>query len=140
MTSKYTATANLIRSNDGMLSYGHFNAEGRAVVDTLIKRGTVYENPNGTLTALATKAGKMTATTTEDAPVVAMDTPVSVRIGSDVYAGKVKRVTAATVTVQYGRSGSSELTFRPYAGGGWRAHADYVLVLGESETRLDPQF
>lgn len=139
MTSESTIVANLIRSNNGLLGYDHFSPEGWATVESLIARGKV-ERRGGLLFAVATKAGKLTATTTEDAPVVTMDTTVSVRIGSDVYAGKVKRVTAATVTVQYGRSGSSELTFRPYAGGGWRAHADYVLVLGESETRLDPQF
>lgn len=76
MTSESTIVANLIRSNNGLLGYDHFSPEGWATVEGLIARGKV-ERRDGLLFAVATKAGKLTATTTEDAPVVTMDTPVS---------------------------------------------------------------
>jgi hypothetical protein len=85
-------------------------------------------------------------TNTPKAPTVTLETPVSVRIGSDQYMGKVISLTACSVRVAYGRNDSSierrvhgELIFRP-SRGAWRCPHGHRLVLDECETHLDPCF
>jgi hypothetical protein len=126
---------NLIQSNDG-LTRDHFDAEGWGTIQKMAEQGKVEILPGDRVKALPTKSTDQFSTKTTKAPLVSKDTLVSVRIGSDKYAGKVLKVTDSTVTVAYG-SGSHEMTFRP-SKGSWRFSDDYRLVLGESETVLDP--
>lgn len=78
----------------------------------------------------------MTSTTTTKAPTVTSDMLVSVRIGSDMYAADIVRVTGSTVTVSYGGFNDTR-TFRP-SNGRWVSDGSYRLVLGVRETILDP--
>ena len=71
---------------------------------------------------------------------ISTETPVSIRIGSDVYAAKIARVTPHTIVVREGSKGNGMMhTFR-FLRGSWRASRHYVLEIGECETRLDPSF
>jgi hypothetical protein len=96
---------------------------------------------------------KLLHTMSPDVAQVGIDTPVSVFIGSDQYAGRVVRFTAATVTVSFGYSEDTR-TFRPrvYRGArrlnedgswgpcyGWMS-GPYHLRVGESETVLSREF
>jgi hypothetical protein len=81
----------------------------------------------------------MEATTTDKAPVVTLETLVSICVGSDQYAGRVTKVTRSTVTVAFKDSGGlngKEYIFKPRKNH-WRAARVYVLLLGESATKLD---
>lgn len=95
----------------------------------------------------------MTHTTHPHAPVVDLYTPVSIRVGSDVYAARIIKITGSTVTVESGPEWNPERnTFRPYQGGnhpdgtpiwGWASGPKgcrIYLVRGRSETVLDPSF
>lgn len=92
------------------------------------------------------------STATTAAPLVNLNTPVSIQVGTDQYAAKVVSVTEASVLVSC-PSLIAEYTFRPcicgkYANGevitGWRTgslkRGFRDLVLGESITRLDIEF
>lgn len=81
----------------------------------------------------------MQSTTTDKAPVVSLDTQVSICIGTDQYSAKVVRVTNTTVEVAFTHRGlrdGKSLIFRPRRNR-WAAGRSYALRLGESVTRLD---
>lgn len=88
---------------------------------------------------------------------VALDSPVSICIGSDQYAAMVVRVTPKTVVAQIiYRSGNEgrNIVFRPIVQTsvsqlvdgqwctptGWRSSDRLWLRVGECETHLDPSF
>jgi hypothetical protein len=128
----------MIKSNDGLLTLNHFDKAGQDAIAKMVSGGKVEVLPTGRIKASAPKPTTQKATTTTKAPKVTTDTLVSVRIGSDQYAGAVLAVTDATVTVAYGSSGK-QMTFYP-SKGKWRYSDDYRLVIGESETELDRSF
>ena len=69
---------------------------------------------------------------------ISINTPVSYRVGSDVYATKVLAVTNKTVTVaRY----DDKMVFR-YSNKHkcYRCWKSYYLIVGRSETVLDPHF
>jgi hypothetical protein len=156
-----------LRNNGACPTRYYDTPEGLAAMERLVQTGrarfvmrgkegqVIFTAGTGEtyIEAIATVAGEQTSTTTDKAPVVTMETPVSVTIGSDQYAATVVRVTASTVVVKHGRRG--EMTFRPYVSKskqydaqaktwvpyrGWRANENYYLVIGESKTELDPSF
>lgn len=71
-----------------------------------------------------------------------VDMPCTYCIGSDRYAGKVASVSASkkSITVKYGFS-EREVPMRLYQDGKYRGRKGIgSVILGKSETRLDPSF